>query len=262
MRKIFSIFLLLCLFSSSAYAVEFDTSVDDTIRKTYKVEYDETLPALPSVVPTASQTIDVVQPKYNPTGKKYVLKRGTKINLISNTTITGWTPKGTIVSFSAKNGFNAKDGTIIPAGTIFKGKVTDSHPPQLTGNGGLIELSIDEIYFNGVKSFIGSKLALADDKKIFLGNIKGERTYWKNYSKAMTVGKKTFSATQTCASAMSVIPVVNLFAFVPIVAGASVYAGNLVVAPFISIFKKGKDIALPAGTEFQIKLTENSEIFG
>lgn len=267
MKKILVVFLLMCFTCGSVFAISFDTSVDADIRKNYNVE-DNELPALPNAAPSSnereskspSKTVQVT--KYNPSGKVYILKKGTKVNLELNNSITNWTPKGSIVSFTAKNGFCAKDGTIIPAGTIFKGKIVNSHPPQITGNGGLIELSINEIYFNGVKSFIQTKVSLADSKKVFLGNIKGKRSYWSNFSRAMRPGRKFFSATQSCAGAMAAIPVINLLSFVPLAGGAVVYAVNFVAAPFVSIFSKGGNLALPAGTMFQIKLIENSEIRG
>lgn len=269
MKKIITILLLLCFTNMASYAVNFDASIDEKIRQNYDVEANEKLPALPSFVPTAKEAstqtyqVNTTQTtKYNPTGKTYTLKSGTKIKLVSNRQITDWTAKGSIVSFTSTTGFTAKDGTIIPAGTIFKGKITDSHPPQITGNGGLIELCIDEIYFNGIKSPIETKISLANSKKIFLSNIKGERKYWKNFSKAMKPGTRFFSATRNCAAAMAVIPVVNILSIVPFVGGATVYAVNAVVAPVIAIFTKGGNIALPSGTEFQIKLTKDSEIRG
>jgi len=264
MKKFLSLILIFSFISTASYAVNFDTSVDESIRKDYNVEFDE-LPALPSVVPSATDVEEVSsqsQIKYNPTGKTYILKSGTKINLVTLNSVTCWSQKGSVVTLKATNGFVAKDGTIIPSGTIFKGKITDSHPPQMTGNGGLIELEINEIYFNGVKSFLDSKVAIANDKKIFLGNIKGKRSYWSNYSKAMTVGKKVFNGTLSCTNAMYHIPVVNLVSWVPVTLGSAVYVGNAIVAPFISAFQKGGSIGLPAGSEIQIKLTENSEIYG
>ena len=78
----------------------------------------------------------------------------------------------------------------------------------------------------------------------------------------MTPGRKVFRATQTCASVMAPLPVINVLSIIPLTGGAVVYTLNLVTAPVIAIFTKGGNIALPAGTEFQIKLTENSQIRG
>lgn len=265
MKKILTVFLLLCFINTTSYAVSFDTSIDEKIRQNYDIEANDDLPALPNQVPTAKETpttSTIQTPQYNPTGKTYVLKSGTKINLVLNKAVSSWSHEGSIVSFTSQNGIVAKDGTIIPAGTIFKGKITDSHPPQITGNGGLIEITIDEIYFNGIKSFIGTKICSANSKKVILGDIKGKRSYWKNVAKDMKPGIKVFNATKNFAKDLSSIPIVNIISVVSILGGTVFYLGNAMVAPVISVFQKGGNVTIPAGSQFQIKLTENSEIRG
>lgn len=263
MKKILTIFILFCIFNTTAFAVEFDSSIDASIRKDFNVETDE-LPALPSSVPTENPIKSQIETQsyYKPTGKIYTLKHGTKIKLTSKNNISDWMHKGNRVSFSANEGIVTKEGSIIPAGTIFKGTITDAHRPQITGNGGLVELKIDEIYYNGLMSKIETKVSLANSKKVFLGNIKGKRQYWKNFSKAMTPGKKVFSATQTCAAVMAPIPVVNILAIIPLTGGAVFYTLNLVTAPVVAIFTKGGSLSLPAGTQFQIKITDETKIKG
>ena len=247
----------------AGYCTEFDDSIDAGIRKNYKVESDE-LPPVPSYVPTAEDEYAQAPsvPKYNPTGKKYILKSGTKVSLSLNSSISDNSKKGTYVSFSAINGITTKEGTIIPAGTIFKGRITDSHPPQLSGNGGLIELCIDEIYFNGIKSNIVTKVSLAKSKKIFLNNIKGKRCYWSNCAKALKPGKKVFGATHEAAKAMYPVPVVNILSIVPLACGTAVYTVNFVLSPVIAIFTKGGRISLPKGSKFEIKIVSDNEING
>ena len=263
MKKFVSIFLLLCVSSLTVNAVEFDTSIDDSIRQNYNVEKNSELPALPNSIPTAVETVSIPEtPIYNPTGKIYSVKSGTKVKLVSTKSISDWTPKGSVITFKSTTGFVTKEGTIVPAGTIFKGKVTDSHQPQITGNGGLIELTIDEIYFNGVKSFIETTVSSANYKKVFFGDIKGKRSYWKNFARNMNPGKKVFLATKDFAKDISNIPIVNLLSVVSIAGGSVFYVGNVLVAPVVSVFQKGKNIAIPAGSEFQIKITDGSEIRG
>lgn len=242
-------------------AVDFDTSIDENIRSEYNLN-DNNLPKLPSSVPTAS-IVDIPKvPTYNPTGKTYKLKSGTKISLISNSSMSDRSIEGSKISFSAQDGFVTQEGTIIPAGTIFKGTITDSHKPQITGNGGLIELNINEIYFNGIASSIETKLCKANTKKIFLSNIKGKRTYIKNIGKSTQGGLKFYNGTQRVASSMNKIPVLNFVSFVPVVVGGAVYGVNLVISPVISVFKKGESIAIPSGSIFEIKIVGENEIKG
>ncbi len=263
MKKLIATFLLLSFYLSAVNAADFDTSIDDTIRTNYNVEKNADLPALPSSVPTAVETVAIPEtPIYNPTGKVYSVKSGTKVKLVSTKSISAWTPKGSVVSFKLTTGFVTKEGMIVPAGTIFKGTVTDSHPPQMTGNGGLIEVTINEIYFNGVKSLIDTTLSQANSKKVFWGDIKGKRMYWANFARNMNPGKKVFLATKDFAKDISSIPIVNLLSIVSIAGGSIFYVGNAVVAPVVSVFQTGGNITLPAGTEFQIKIDGNTQIRG
>jgi hypothetical protein len=279
MKKIITLFLLFCITNFAVYAVDFDDSVDSSIRKNFNVE-DSELPKLPSVLPTDEEDIPLPQTpsnstkppistttqqqkqNYNYTGKVYTIKKGTKINLVSRSKISDWSAKGTNVSFSASNGFTTKEGVIIPAGTIFRGTITNSHRPQIAGNGGLVELKIDSIYYKGLLTPISTKVSLANSKRIFKNDVKGKHSYWTNYAKAMQPGRKVFNATQSCASAMSPIPVINILAVVPLITGAVVYTVNFVAAPVIAIFSKGGSLSLPAGTQFQIKVTQDTQIRG
>ena len=159
MKKILATFLLLSIIVSPAFSASFDTSVDANIRKDYNVEAantdDDILPKLPSTVPTMYEEPEI---KAEPTGKTYTIKSGTKIKLISQRNISDRMVKGNKIPFTCENGFVTKEGAIVPAGTKFIGRITDSHAPQLAGNGGLIEIRIEEIYFNGVKSKIETKV--------------------------------------------------------------------------------------------------------
>ena len=260
MKKIISIFLLLIMFNMSVFAEEFDTSIDEQIRKEYNLE-ESSLPKLPSTVPTATVEIPKT-PAYNPTGKTYTLKSGTKISLVSASAISDRMSKGTRISFSAQSGFSTKEGIIIPAGTTFKGVIINSHTPQLSGNGGLVELSINEIYYNGIKSNIDTKVSIANAKKVFFGNIKGKRSYWKNFGKSVDRGAKVYNATEKVSNHISKYPVINILSFIPILGGALIYCVNFVASPVCALFSKGGSVSIPSGTIFELKITQANIING
>lgn len=247
------------MINSVSYALEFDTSVDDSIRKSYKVkESEETLPALPNVVPTAEPIVPA-QTNLKSTGKVCMIKGGTKIVLASQKSVNQGYRKGSKIPFVTQRDIKTKDGTLIPAGTIMKAVVADSHGPQITGNGGLIELHFNEIYFNGVMSPLEANVKKANYKRVYFNDIKGERRYWKNWSKAMKPGTKTFNATKKASNAISAIPVLNA---VPVLLGSVVYTVNFVTSPIIMVFLKGGTLSLPAGTIFEIKIKDDIEIRG
>ncbi len=262
MKKIFVLFLLLVFTNTCVLGVEFDSSIDASIRKNYNVEEND-LPELPKSIPTADiEEVPSLPAVIKATGETYTLKNGSKVNLILRNKLSDWSPKGTYISFSSSNPVITKEGYTIPSGTIFKGRVTDSHRPQLTGNGGLIELCVDEIHLNGVMSKIDTKVSMANSKKVFLNNIKGKRKYWHNVSKSLTPGKKVFGAMHNVAMVMWPVPVVNILSIVPFAIGTVVYTVNFAASPIIAIFTKGEKLSLPAGTKFQIKILSDTKIKG
>ena len=238
MKKIFTLIIVLLYSISCVYAVDFDTTIDESIRKNYNLtQNEEELPALPNVVPTDTPETEKPQSvKITATGKTYTLKGGTKIKLSSKSVISDRLRPGNKVTFYSVNGFQTKENTIIPSGTLFKGRVLDAHTPQITGNGGLIVITIDEMYFNGVKSQIEAKVSMAN---------------WKNVVKVTKPGRKVFGSTQTASSAMSAIPILNIISFIPLVGGAVVYTANLICAPVIALFTKGGSISIPPNTLFE-----------
>ena len=262
MKKFLTLMIIMYFLNSITYAIEFDTSIDTQIRKTHKIEgEDDILPALPNAAPSKI-TETPIKVSTNATGKTYTLKNGTKIILVSKRPITNNLQRGTKVTFTNQNSLTTKEGAIIPSGTLFRGTVTNSHSPQLTGNGALVEININEIFYNGVQSEIKTTLNNANYKKIFFNDIKGQRKYWKNTSKLTTPGKKVFKATKNASLTMASIPVINIISFIPITGGSIFYTLNAVVSPVIAIFSKGGNISLPTGTNFEIKLKCNSKING
>ncbi len=266
MKKIFVLFLLFFLTGMSSLADDFDSSIDADIRKEY-VE-NSNLPPLPSAAPAIHQTTtgekkpSATVLSYKPLGKTFTIKHGTKVNIVSKTKISDWMHKGQVVSFSSLDNIPTKEGTVIPAGTIFKGRITDAHRPQITSNGGLVELYIDEIYFNGLISKINTKISLVNSKRIYNNDIKGKHSYWHNFYKSLEPGRKVYNGATKCADVFLPIPVVNILAIIPWTFGAVVYTVNFVASPVIAIFSKGGSVSLPAGTAFEVKFKENSQIRG
>ena len=145
MKKI----LFICIFITiipilPAISVELDFSVDEEIKKKYdttKLYYE--VPKLPTTTPTLkSQTINQTTYKSKvstniTTVTNNVIPKGTKVKVKSNQMISDSLAKGTIVTFTTTED-TFKSSTKIPKGTTIRGKIIDSHLPQITGNGGLM----------------------------------------------------------------------------------------------------------------------------
>ena len=221
-KIILSIIVAVFVLAMPVFALEFDVSVDEEIRKKYnpsKLEL-EGLPPVPNVKPTKpsspastpkaqpvkTQTPPSSLPSLTPATQKPIIsnvrsstaikiKSGTKFTVKSYQGVSDSTRVGTRLSFVSQRPVYTKYVTI-PQGTVFRGEVIDSHFPQMTGNGGLVVLSIDSMVLNGSNLGIKAKITKANHRKIFVNNIKGKRLYWKNVSKQVDKGERFYQKTR------------------------------------------------------------------
>ena len=273
--------ILLLLVVLPCLALEFDLSVDEEIRKNYnpsKLEL-ENLPPLPNVKPSntgktpPSQSIKPVNnlPDLTPAESRPIitniqketslkLKSGTKFTVKSYQGFSDSTRVGTRISFVSQKPVYQKYVTI-PQGTVFKGEIVDSHTPQMSGNGGLIVLKIDSMTYKGSTVGVNAKITKANNKKVFVNNIKGKRKYWKNVSTQVNKGENFYRKSRRTSSKFANHPLGVIIAPVPTVVGMGGYAVNLVGSPLVSLFKSGDRISLPAGSTFEIKLLDDVYLY-
>lgn len=273
-------------------ALELDLSVDEEIRKNYnpsKLE-QESLPPLPKTAapsktvttkPKATSTTTTTTsapPKTTPVvsepARKKVnknlpgttltqddftaikIKKGTKFRLKSNNLVSDYLREGAKVSFTSLTPVYQRYVTI-PAGTVFTASVVDSHLPQITGNGGLVELKIETVQFRGRTYSAHGKVTKANHKKIFINNIKGKRQYWKGVANQVEKGHKFYKKTRETSKKLADNPVGVIISPIPTVVGVVAYVVNFAGSPVFSIGYKGGRVSIPAGSEFEIKLQED-----
>lgn len=266
-----------------AYSMAFDTSIDDEIRKTYnpnKLEEDSELPPLPKIlndnsykntfvlVPVSQKNIEQnsiqIKPKQlenNNLTRNYVtLKKGTKVYLKLQNSISDRTRRGAKVSFISQFPVSTTYFTI-PSGTQFLGQVVDSHKPQFTGNGGLIVIAIKSVVLNGSVQPISAYVTKANSKMIFFNNIKGKRKYVKSVFKSMKPGGQFFREMASLSknllgggSSAFVAP----FSFA---LGIVAMGGNILISPALALFYKGDSVHFTEGSHFVIKFDEDVYIY-
>lgn len=274
MKKI--IFLITIMMLGSCHAFELDTSVDDEIRRNYNPSaIEQSLPALPKVTPTqttTTQTPPKTQPVAQPAKPQIVVKKlptsqidkstairipkGTKFKVRSSAYLSDSTRVGARLSFTTLQPVTKRYITI-PAGTVFNAVVTNSHPPQASGNGGLLEIAVDGMRYNGRVYYSQGKITKANHKKVFVNNIKGKRQYWKNVGKQIDKGQNFYKKTRRVSNNLTDNPITLIAAPVPTIVGMAAYAVNLAGSPIIAIPAKGGRLSIPAGSEFEIKLLED-----
>jgi len=283
-RKILCLIAFLSMLQACCLAFDLDTSVDDEIRRNYNPSaLEQSLPALPKVSPTKTPTstpptsttqappksLPVTQPskphigvKKLPNDYKYDkstairIPKGTKFKVRSSSYLSDTTRTGARFSFTTLQPVTKRYVTI-PTGTVFNAVVTNSHPPQATGNGGLLEIAVDGINFRGKNYYAQGKVTKANRKKVFVNNIKGKRQYWKGVANQVEKGQNFYKKTRRTSAKLTDNPITLIVAPVPTIVGMGVYAVNLVGSPLFSIGSKGGRLTIPAGSEFEIKLLDD-----
>lgn len=277
-------------------AVNFDTSLDDEIRKNYnpnKIEADMALPALPKIIngsqnvpgkPPEKPAVRQIKKSTAPAPQKYTLeaqlppataakfkqaiysenyatlKAGTKINVKLLSSISDKTPKGTKISFVSQYPVSTTYFTI-PIGTVFNGRIGDSHRPQLAGNGGLIVIDINSLTLNDGTHPISAYVTTVNYKNVFFNNIKGKRNYLNGMVKSTAPGRhffgKMLSITANLARDGSSI-ILSPFS---LGLGVIILAGNVIASPALALFYKGGSVYIKEGANFEIKLLDDMIIY-
>lgn len=208
------------------------------------------------------QTVNTNNSYYkNNTKTLLTVPKGKKFHVVLKQSISSSTPAGTVVSFVSTHPETSTYLTI-PAGTVFKGKITDSHLPQITGNGGLIVINVSQMIHRGKAYNIDAKISVADDKRIFFNNIKGKRMYFQSIPISIKPGQKYFKkmwrVTKKLAKNESGVEIIlTPFSFL---AGTVVYGVNVVASPVLALFYKGKSITIPKNSPFVIQLREDAQV--
>ncbi len=288
-KRFLLLYILLMLSIMPVQALQLDLSVDEEIRKNYnpsKLE-QESLPPLPKTAspsktvttkPKSTTSTTTAPPKTTPVvsepSRKKVnknlpgttltqddftaikIKKGTKFRLKSNNLVSDYLKPGSKVSFTSLTPVYQRYVTI-PAGTVFTASVVDSHLPQITGNGGLVELTIETVQFKGRTYSAHGKVTKANHKKIFINNIKGKRQYWKGVANQVEKGHKFYKKTRVTSQKLAENPVGVIISPIPTVVGVVAYVVNFAGSPVFSIGYKGGRVSIPAGSEFEIKLQED-----
>ena len=145
-------------------------------------------------------------------------------------------------------------------GTVFQGEIIESHKPQITCNGGLVVIRINSMIYKGQVVPLKAYITRADDKKIFLNNIKGDRTYLKTMWTKGNWGRTLFNKMLTMTISLGADGTTCILAPFPIAYGTICLGANAITSPISAVFSKGGKVSIPAGSNFRIKLLEDTYI--
>jgi len=286
LNKLFITFisiLYLCLPTFAAFDI--DTSVDSEIRKKYnpkKIEQDLLPPlpdnlkndiplksnenfsksvAKPSNSSTSNQTMSLKEVKtFNANGQNITLKKGTKFTVRLTSGISDRLTAGTKIYFKLSKSIKTRY-FLLPENTRFVGVITDSHTPQMSGNGGLIVIKVNRVTVNGKSQEINAKVTKANSKKIFFNNIKGKHTYWKGVANSIKPGKRFYDKMWATTKKLASDNVTVIFSPFTLITGVVVIGVNVIGSPLFAMFTKGGSISIPADSPFELKLLEDITIY-
>ena len=200
----------------------------------------------------------VIQSSYN--NQSIKLNSGKTFDVKLMNTISSKSRIGTNVVFASIKPQTFKYITI-PIGTLFYGKIIDSHSAQFTGNGGLIVIKVHSIKYKNKIYPLEAKVILADNKHIFFNNIKGKRMYLKNIYKKTSYGRKIIKQTYKSSVRLTKDPYTLIFTPLPLCFGVLTYSVNVALSPFLAIFTKGMDITIQKNAKFKIKMIDDAYIY-
>ena len=209
---------------------------------------------------TAKNGIGLKEVKPKSLGQKITLKKGTKFTVRTTSTLSDRMPEGSKVYFKLAKPIKSKY-FVMPENTRFSGIVTDSHTPQLSGNGGLLVLRIDNVTINGRTQEINAKVTKVNYKKIFFNNIKGKRAYLKGLEKSIKPGKRFYDKRWASTKKLAAKNTTLIFSPFPLAAGMLVLGVNVAGSPVFAIFNKGGNLTIPANSPFELKLIEDITIY-
>lgn len=275
MKKIFCLILFFLLSVSVSCAYELDTSFDAEVRTKYNIEElnemnaDKIrLPKLPDLpddedfdvpLPPKERSVNLPYFPENYSGEVKILKSGLRFNVSNEQPLSDRYKEGSIVTFSNLKEINF-NGITIPRGTIFRGKVTEAHLPQMTGNGGLLKIEIDELIYKDNIYKISSSIIKIGDKRALGGKIKGKRQYISNVKRVNSKGVKFNRKMIKAAKKVERYPVVNILGVLPRTVGIVTLGVNSMASPVSASFKRGAHAYIQRGTAFEIKLTKDVKL--
>lgn len=277
MRYLLLFLVLISISINASLALTLDTSVDSELKKKYDYNKlnEEVLPQLPSHLKnnqkqtnTQTQKNTATKPKQtvvqnivNSVKNNFDIKipSGTKFYAKSNIKLSSWNKKDTPISFTTVapvyNTF-----ITIPTGSVLKGVVAVSHGAQITGNGGLLELKITSLTYNGKTIPVEGKITKVNSKNIFFNRIKGKRQYITGIENKIKQGNNFYQKTKNIASKMQKNSVGTVLSPIPILTGWAGTALMTAASPITGLVQKGQNVTIPQGTEFEIKLTADAYI--
>ncbi len=121
-------------------------------------------------------------------------------------------------------------------------------------------IRVHSMIYQGQTVPVNAYITRANDKKIFLNNIKGERKYLKTMWQKGNWGRTLFNRMMTLTVNLGGEGSTFILSPFPLAYGTICLGANAIASPFCAFFSKGGHVSIPAGRAFKIKLLEDTFI--
>lgn len=182
-----------------------------------------------------------------------VLEKGRKFEVKSLQPMSFESSSGTEVVFESiypERVFLDKD----PAKLIFKGEVIKNKPPRKGGGSGTLKVKITGLQVENVTYPTEAYISKMNKKNVMFGAVAVPSNYKDNLADTVNNGTiNNYYNMDPCNKVHDecVSAVAKPFYFLT---GAILQTADLFIAPVIAFFAPGKEVYIPEGTEFEIKI--------
>lgn len=184
-----------------------------------------------------------------------MLKKGSKFYVKSLQPLSSDTPEGSRVEFEAETNLFSPNQL---SKVVFTGEVIENKPPRRVGRSSTLKLEIQKIKVDNISYKASAYISKVGKKSVRNGVLAATPIYFTNLADTAEVGTVTIDKVykDPCQySCETITTVARPFYYL----GASFLqlADLLVVAPVVSLFRKGNPIDIPKESSFEIKLARD-----
>lgn len=181
-------------------------------------------------------------------GRKFIVKSDSRLSndIYSGTTIKFESPQKESIFYK-----NA------PSKVIFQGKVVKTNGPRKAGKSGTVKIELDKITIDKITYPVAAIISKIENKNIRNNNLMADSIYLANLADVANTGTIHSSLKDPCLNNNCIEGGSTLKRPALFLVGAALGAADLLISPFVSMLKPGKNVNIPENTYFEIKLDED-----
>lgn len=184
------------------------------------------------------------------------LKKGRKFIVKSDSRLSNEIYSGTAIKFESpqKESIFYKHA---PSKVIFQGKIVKTNSPRKVGKSGMVKVELDKITIDKVTYPVAAIISKIENKNIRNNNLIADSIYLANLADIANTGTIHSSLKDPCLNNNCTEGNSNVKRPALFLVGAALGAADLLISPFVSLLKPGKNVNIPENTYFEIKLDED-----